>query len=369
MKLLASYNLTEARKDNTVSPVELWRIKRPVEQLIKNTDWDIKESVGIFPEAKNAKDVTELEMQNRIDYFKKYDMVWGSYYTNPFIHTFTMIAQEKIKTKFIVDIDDNVFNIDPLNPIHVSVEKKYLEFLKGITVDAKYLTTTTDKLADVLREQRYYRDPESVVVIPNLISTDVYKPGEYDNKDKIVIGYAGGASHYGDLHKTGLYDALNKIMHEYKNVYVKSVGMFFDKYLPKARYEFVPGERGADAWYKLYSKLDFDIAFAPIEDTPFTQCKSNIKWQEYSLMGIPTIASNVGPYKDTIKHGTDGYLVENSYDDWYKALKLFVENTMLRKKIGNNAKERVIKDYSLENNWKKVEQGLEKINNLSIDKK
>lgn len=361
MKLLASYNLTEARQDKTTSPVEVWRILRPIEQLRQHTDWQIEETVGIFPEAKKSKDVTDEEMAARIEYFKKFDLVWGSYYTNPFIHAFTMIAQEKIPTRFVMDVDDNIFAIDPLNPIHVSVEKKYLEFLKGIVRDASYITTTTERLADVLREQRHYRDPETVVVIPNLISTDVYKPMEVDNGDDIVIGYAGGASHYGDLHHTGMYDALKDIMHEYKNVRVKSVGMFFDKYLPKARYEFVYGERGQEAWYKLYSTLNFDIAIAPLEDTPFTACKSNIKWQEYSLIGAPTIASKVGPYADTIKHGDDGWLVDNSYDSWYNAFKIMITNTNLRKKIGSKAKARVIDEWSLEKNYQKVEEGLKQV--------
>jgi glycosyltransferase involved in cell wall biosynthesis len=359
MKLLASYNLTEARKDHTISPVEVWRILRPTEALESNLKWQIDKTVGIFPKAKKVKDVTEEEMQKRIKYFSNYDMVWGSYYTNPFIHTFTMIAQEKIKTKFIMDVDDNVFEIDDINPIHMSIEKKYLEFLKGIVIDAKYITTSTERLAEKLRYYRSYRDPESVVVIPNLISTEVYKPATFDNKDKIVIGYAGGSSHYHDMHHTGLYDALLKIMHEYKNVYVESVGMFFNKYLPKTRYKFVYGKRGHEEWYKLYSKLKFDIALAPLEETPFTVCKSNIKWQEYSLMGVPTIASKVGPYADTIKHGSDGYLVENNTEAWYNALKLFVTNETLRRKIGDKAKERVVNEFSIEKNWKKIQTGIE----------
>jgi glycosyltransferase involved in cell wall biosynthesis len=364
MKLLASYNLTEARKDRTVSPVEVWRIQRPTNKIKENTDWTIDESIGIFPEAKKVKEITEEEMVKRIDYFKKYDMVWGSYYTNPFIHTFTMIAQEKTKTKFVMDVDDNIFDIDPLNPVHIAVKKEHLEFLKGITVDAKYITTTTERLAEVLRKQRYYRDPETVVVIPNMISTEVYKPGEFDNEDKIVIGYSGGASHYGDLHYTAMYEALKQIMHEYKNVYFKCVGMFVDKYLPKARYEFVPGERGADAWYKLYSTLNYDMAIAPLEDTVFTQCKSNIKWQEYSLMGIPTIASKVGPYADTIKHGSDGWLCDDTHEAWYNAFKLFITNEVMRRKIGNKAKERVINEFSIEKNWQKIQEKLESINKL-----
>lgn len=360
MKLLASYNLTGNNSAEKISAVELWRIKRPIEALRKNTDWEINETSGIFKENKKNSQVTNEEMEERVKYFKNYDIVWDSYHTNPFVHTFTMVAQEKIPTKFVMDVDDNIFDIDPLNPIKAIVEEHKLEILKGIVTDALYVTTTTEELAKVIRKERYYRDPESVVVIPNMISTEAYKPGKFDNGDKIVIGYAGGASHYGDLHYTGLYDALKDIMHKYKNVYVKSVGMFFDKYLPKARYEYLEGSKGAKGWYKTYSELNFDIAIAPLEDTPFTRCKSDIKWQEYSLMGTAGIYSNSGPYKDTIKHGSDGWLVENNYESWYNALETYINNISLRKKIGQKAKERVIKDFSLENNWKKIEDGLTK---------
>jgi processive 1,2-diacylglycerol beta-glucosyltransferase len=361
MNLLASYNLTEARKDKTTSPVEVWRIQRPADALRKNLNWSIDESIGIFPESKKVKDITEQEMLDRVDYFKKYDLVWGSYYTNPFIHSFTMIAQEKIKTKFVMDIDDNLFSIDKYNPVLIALEEKYLQYLRAIVIDSKYLTTTTETLANQLREYRGYRDPNTVVVIPNLISTEKYIPAQQTNKKKIVIGYAGGASHYADLHHTGMYDALAKIMHEHKDVYVEAVGMYIDKYLPKARYKFIYGEKEVEKWYKLYGKLKFDIAVAPLEDTAFTKCKSNIKWQEYSLMGIPTIASNVGPYKDTIKHGSDGWLCENTTEAWYNAFKLLITNQDLRNKIGDKAKERVINEFSIEKNWQKIQQGLETI--------
>lgn len=365
MKLLANYTTNKNFSKKVPSMVEVWRISRPTEALIKNTDWDIKETYGIFPN-KKISNVDEKELQERIDFFKDYDVVWSSYYTNAFIHVFTIIAQQKIKTKFVLDIDDNIFNIDKNNPIHIALDKKYINAIKGIVVDAKYITTTTETLADELRKYRYYREPESVVVIPNLITAEKYIPWKGNNKDKIVIGYAGGASHYDDLHKTGVYDALVKIMHEYKNVHVVTAGMFFDEYLPKARYKFIAGKEGLDNWYKIYNELNFDIAIAPLEDTDFTNCKSNIKWQEYSLMGIPTIASNNGPYKESIKHASTGYLVENTMDDWYKAFKLMIENESFRRKIGEKAKQDVINNHSIEKNWHKIKDGLEQINSLDI---
>lgn len=365
MKLLASYSLKSGKKPG-ISGVETWRIQRPANALKNNTDWNIDESVGIFEEAKKIKNVSEAEMLKRKDYFSKYNMVWGSYHMNPFVHTFTMVIQDKIKTKFITDIDDNVFQIDSSNPFLKTVKEKHLLFLQGIAVDARYVTTTSEKLAKVLRKQRYYRPKESVAVIPNLISTDRYKPGVQEDKNKIVIGYIGGASHYDDLHKTHIKDALEKIMHEYKNVYVTTVGISFDEYLPKARYTYLQGADGADKWYDFYPTLKFDIGIAPLKSTPFTECKSNIKWQEYSLMGIPTIASKVGPYEESIQHGSTGYLVDNTMDDWYKAFKLMIENETFRRKIGEKAKQDVIDNWSLENNWHKIKDGLDQLNSLDI---
>lgn len=361
MKLLASYNLTEARKDSTISPVEVWRIMRPLEQLRKHTDWQIDESIGIFQKKKKFKNVTEEEMSERLNYFGQYDVVIGSYYSNPLIHSFTMVVQQKTKTRFAMSVDDNIFQIDPLNPIFTVLDEKYLNFMKVIVEDASYIIASTEPLAEVLRERRVDKRPETVVVIPNMISTDHYKHESYDNGDKIVIGYMGGSSHYGDLHNTGLMDALRQIMHENKNVYFETVGMPIDSYLPKARQRFIGGERGHEAWYKLFGTLKFDIGLAPLEDTPFTRCKSNIKWQEYSIMGATVVASKVGPYGDTIKHGSDGWLVENNYESWYNALKILVQNSVLRKKIAGSAKKRVINEFSIEKNWQKIKDGIETI--------
>jgi glycosyltransferase involved in cell wall biosynthesis len=83
-------------------------------------------------------------------------------------------------------------------------------------------------------------------------------------------------------------------------------------------------------------------------------------------MGIPTIASNTPPYSDSIKHASTGYLVENTMDDWYKALKLMIENETLRRKIGAAAKKEVIDNWSIEKNWYKIKDGLEQLNSLDI---
>ena len=49
-------------------------------------------------------------------------------------------------------------------------------------------------------------------------------------------------------------------------------------------------------YYQLIESLDIDIAVAPLEDNMFNHGKSNVKLLEYGMLGLPIIASPVGPY-------------------------------------------------------------------------
>lgn len=102
----------------------------------------------------------------------------------------------------------------------------------------------------------------------------------------------------------------------------------------------------------------FDIGIAPLEDTVFNSSKSNIKYLEYSAMGIPTVASKVTPYADTIVNGETGFLIKTKgsvYLDWVKALSRLVESNELRESIGKKANSFVRENFNMEKNadlWK-----------------
>ena len=58
----------------------------------------------------------------------------------------------------------------------------------------------------------------------------------------------------------------------------------------------------------------WNVGIAPLVDSAFTRSKSHIKWMEYSMYEIPTIASRVYPYfmdvagRDTIRDGETGII-------------------------------------------------------------
>ena len=72
------------------------------------------------------------------------------------------------------------------------------------------------------------------------------------------------------------------------------------------------------AW--LGDQRQFDIGIAPLRVNEFNRCKSDVKYLDYSSMGLATVASNLEPYRDCIVHDVNGLLVGNSNQEWFSAL-------------------------------------------------
>lgn len=90
---------------------------------------------------------------------------------------------------------------------------------------------------------------------------------------------------------------------------------------------------------------EVDINLAPLEhDNPFCQAKSENKFVEAALVGVPTIASRVDAYKSAITHTQDG-LLANTADEWANALKLLLDQPQARHEMGEAARTTVYARY------------------------
>ena len=72
---------------------------------------------------------------------------------------------------------------------------------------------------------------------------------------------------------------------------------------PYAANSFPGSAARASAW---------DVAVAPLHDTAFNRCKSDLKFLEYAALGLPGIYSDVVPYKHAVRHEETGLLTENT---------------------------------------------------------
>ncbi len=92
----------------------------------------------------------------------------------------------------------------------------------------------------------------------------------------------------------------------------------------------------------------FDINLAPLEvGNRFCEAKSELKFFEAALAGVPTIASPTRPFADAIQHGETGFLA-NSDEDWYECLNRLVNDHELRERLANNAYRQVLWFYGPE---------------------
>ena len=94
--------------------------------------------------------------------------------------------------------------------------------------------------------------------------------------------------------------------------------------------------------------LSWDVGIAPLENTIFNRCKSDIKFLDYSALGFPGIYSRVPSYEGTVQHLETGYLVENTPSAWTEALDVLLANTDLRTQLALNAQEYVFSTRTLQ---------------------
>lgn len=338
------------------SAVDEWRLTRPIRELRKHVDWQIDERPTVIPGIEKYKDkaeFTEAEMEKAFEDICGYDVVFSSYQANPTIYTLLKVANARAGVQYIMDVDDDMFAINPDNPIWTKMSDEKVYFMQRMIADNAWISTTNENLAQVFRDRRKGHHPRTVFINPNYISDDYQHP-PFDNSPELVIGYFGGSTHYGDMHRTGVLEALEKIMHEHKNVRFKSVGMIIDEYLPKARMSVEDGKKGSGWLNEVYPSLKFDISLAPLEDNIFNRSKSTIKWQESTRMGSLFVASKVGPYK-TLRLGT-AITTENTADAWYTALKTAVEDAEQRQATIKRAQEVLAADYRLEDHWQRYQE-------------
>ncbi len=81
----------------------------------------------------------------------------------------------------------------------------------------------------------------------------------------------------------------------------------------------------------------FAINIAPLQlDNIFCEAKSELKFFEAALAGVPTVASPTGPFSRAIEHGTSGLLAATE-DEWFDALTRLVESPDERARLAQAA--------------------------------
>lgn len=282
----------------------------------------------------------------------------------------------------VVETDDNLFNVSPLNPAFKKLgtrdmdgkeipheidgrpteigvmsngEKKLLwregndgfsllrnrQQLNGyrkLLEMADAITCSTPHVKASLEQEV---DPLRVRVFPNLVRFQDYEQVELrEDPKRITILWQGGIAHYEDFFP--LRQALGNITRKYPEVHWVIWGAQYpwvNELIPPDRYTYKDWCPYQEFKLRL-AMIGHDISIAPLQDNKFNRCRSAIKFYESSVLKKPaaTLAQKTGPYQDEVLEGETGLLF-NSPEEFESQLATLIENTQLRRTLAANAKQ------------------------------
>lgn len=166
--------------------------------------------------------------------------------------------------------------------------------------------------------------------------------------NKPRVGWAGGASHTGDLEM--IADVVKELADEVEWVFF---GMCPEKLKPYI-HEFHEGV-AIERYAKKLASLNLDLALAPVEQNLFNECKSNLRLLEYGACGFPVICSDVRCYQGD---GLPVTRVKNRFRDWVDAIRSHINDLDAAARVGDDLRAAVLSGWMLEGEnleaWRKA---------------
>jgi glycosyltransferase involved in cell wall biosynthesis len=356
------------RKADGYGGTGYYRMIKPAEQIAKVFDIDVW--------GKKHEELADSNEGVWVKIFETYDVVWMRHFHSEVVAAWVFSLRDHFKRKVIIDIDDNYLDLPESNPEFMALEKgKAKRIVMGTVFSfADAITVSTEplkkRLQDHLKEVHGIDKP--IYVVPNFNDVNDWNhiPVKRD-KRKVVIGYSGSVSHDDDLKL--VLPTIVKLMQKYSNLHFQMLGIVRNK-KEKEFFKDIPQRIRNRMWivgvtpmFTMYpewlSQQPWDIGIAPLVDTAFTRSKSHIKWMEYSMYKIPTVASRVYPYfmelqdRNTIEEGETGLLC--TPPEWEAKLEKLILNEDLRHKLGQNAYDFIKKTWQY--NDSKIEKTFERI--------
>ena len=252
--------------------------------------------------------------------------------------------REKFGMRWVVDMDDNFFDVSKDNPgADKAVQaKRYIERCLSL---ADGLTVSVPSL-----KKLYAPYNNHIYVMPN--GLDFYKPymgndpitGKGTKKSweelrtkkrkknkRVRIGWEGAYGHRADLSLVA--PVIAQLQKDYEIDFVT-----FGWNPPNIKSEWHDWV-GFPAYPEKLASLNLDIGVAPLVDSGYNRCKSNLRYLEYSALGIPTVLSPTENQKGMVA------LEASTPFEWYNHLEKLILDEQYRKELGEKANVFVKENY------------------------
>jgi len=153
--------------------------------------------------------------------------------------------------------------------------------------------------------------------------------------EDVIMGWGGSIGHTEDLKL--IAPVIQDICQRYSHVRFAFMGN-------RDQYEEIFGSMDNSRFFyrepgNLFDYYNFleglDIGLAPLTETPYNICRSDVKFIEYASRGVVPVVSDVGPYKKNTRHGDNAFRYE-SLESLKNILEMLINNRPLIQSIKKN---------------------------------
>jgi hypothetical protein len=235
----------------------------------------------------------------------------------------------------IFEIDDLLHKLPLTNPDRKKFPPDLLrKFRDGVSIADK-LIVSTGGLAEALHDWH-----QNIQILELKLPTHWWLNLEIVKSEhkKPRVGWAGGSSHRADLEL--IFDVVKDLANEVDWIFL---GMCPDKFRPFIK-ELHYGV-SIDAYPQKLASLDLDLAIAPLENSQFNDCKSNLRLLEYGACGYPVVCSDTRAY---VESRLPVQIVKNRYKDWVEAIRSHIHDLPSCLKKGSKLKHEVCDSWMMQ---------------------
>jgi glycosyltransferase involved in cell wall biosynthesis len=198
--------------------------------------------------------------------------------------------------------------------------------------------------------------PDRVHVIPTCIDVARYDPALHERcGQRVQLVWVGSSSTLRGLEL--VRPLLEEIGQRCPEVRLK---LICDRFLDLDRLPVVacPWSESSEA----AEIADADIGISWVPDDAWSRGKCGLKVLQYMAAGLPVVANPVGVQAEMVRHGATGFLAETA-DQWVHAISRLANDPILRRRMGQAARQRVAAEFSVQqaaNAWLGMLEGLPK---------
>ncbi|MDX2019508.1 MAG: glycosyltransferase [Deltaproteobacteria bacterium] len=235
----------------------------------------------------------------------------------------------------IFEINDDIDFVQPWNPTYrFFSDPQQRELLRTTAAACDAVQFSSHQLAS-----RYGRLAQRLAVFPNQMPEGLPPPAPRFSQN-FVVGWGGSVGHQADV--AAVVPELCAWMRAHDDV---RFAVMADEVMrplfaafPQDRLRWEPPGTMQD--YRAFIST-LDVGIAPLQDTGFNRCRSDVKLLEYAAAGAVPVVQRLAPYEATLIEGLTGFGF-NTGEELVAALESLHADPSLRSAVASTAYKYVI---------------------------